>query len=167
MNWLKTIIFTLLAPGSVWVLIPWLILRGDQSAWPARLDAVHWAGMLLALVGFTVYAWTASDFVRVGGGTPAPIFPTRRLVIRGLYRYVRNPMYLGVLTTIIGEVCFLRSLWLLLYAGFFWVVVSLFVIFYEEPTLQMSYGANYAAYRKYVRRWIPRLAPYRPENQEN
>ena len=167
MNWLRTLIFTLLAPGLVWVLIPWMILRASRPAAPERLGAQQRAGALLALIGFSIYAWTASDFVRVGKGTPAPVFPTQRLVVTGLYRYVRNPMYLGVLTAIFGEVSFFQSPWLLLYAGIFWLVVTIFVILYEEPTLQKSFREAYAKYRRNVRRWIPRLTPYDPDSLEN
>lgn len=163
MNWLKTFVFTLIAPGAVWGLIPWLILRGISVSLPDRWGLGQWLGVAAGLLGFSIYAWTASDFIRIGKGTPAPIFPTRQLVVKGLYRFVRNPMYLGVLTGLAGEVIFFQTIWLLLYMGAVWTVIHLFVIFYEEPTLQKSFGAPYTHYRRHVRRWIPRLTPYRPE----
>jgi len=153
-------VFTLLAPGGFLILLPWLILRGNPNPVPESLGLPQWIGIAAFLAGFWVYLWTASDFVRIGKGTPAPIYPTRQLVISGLYRYLRNPMYLGVLTALAGEVCFFQSLWLLLYFGLGSFVINLFIIFYEEPTLQKSFGEAYTDYCQQVRRWIPRLQPY-------
>lgn len=166
MNWLKTFVFTLVAPGGFLVLIPWLILRGNPNLLPDSLGLPQWIGIAAFLIGFSVYLWTASDFVRVGIGTPAPIYPTRHLVATGLYRYVRNPMYLGVLTALAGEVCFFQSLWLLLYFCIGLLAINLFVIFYEEPTLQKSFGAAYTKYRQHVPRWMPRFKPYRRDAGE-
>jgi protein-S-isoprenylcysteine O-methyltransferase Ste14 len=161
-NWLRTVAFTLLAPGGVCVLAPWLILRGNTTKLFEQPGALQWLGILLALIGICIYGWTVSDFVLIGEGTPAPVFPTRQLVVTGLYRYVRNPMYLGVLSVLIGESCCFESAWLLLYAGMVCTAFSLFVIYYEEPTLLRKYGSSYSKYCQRVRRWIPRLIPYHP-----
>ena len=161
MNWLITFIFTLIAPGMVWILFPYLILHGTGKCATVHFGVLQALGGLLALAGLIIYAWTASDFVRVGRGTPAPIFPTGRLVVRGLYRHVRNPMYLGVLSGLLGEVCFYQSFWLLLYAAVVCAAFTVFIKYYEEPTLQKSFGQAYTDYRARVRRWIPRWRPYR------
>jgi protein-S-isoprenylcysteine O-methyltransferase Ste14 len=163
MNWLKTFVFTLLAPGSVWMLFPYLILHGTGRSAPDHFSVLQGLGILLALLGLSIYVWTASDFVRIGRGTPAPVFPTDRLVVRGLYRYVRNPMYLGVLSWLLGEICFFESLWLLLYTAVVMTVIHTFIVLYEEPTLQRSFGQAYTDYRAHVRRWIPGLKPYRED----
>jgi protein-S-isoprenylcysteine O-methyltransferase Ste14 len=93
----------------------------------------------------------------VGKGTPAPFDPPRRLVIRGPYRYLRNPMYLGAALALLGAALFYRSLPLLGYVGGFLLVTHGFVVWYEEPTLGRLFGAEYQAYRTRVRRWLPRI----------
>ena len=94
-------------------------------------------------------------------GTPAPVFPTRRLVVTGLYRYVRNPMYVTVVITIIGQGLILGNLRLLEYSAVVWLPAHLFVLVYEEPTLRASFGSEYKSYCAEVPRWIPRLTPWR------
>jgi protein-S-isoprenylcysteine O-methyltransferase Ste14 len=105
-------------------------------------------------------------FVAEGRGTPAPVAPTERLVVGGLYRYVRNPMYLGVLAAIVGQGLLLGQLGLLAYAALVWVAVATFVQAYEEPTLHARYGAEYDAYRRAVPAWWPRLRPWRPQGPD-
>ena len=92
-----------------------------------------------------------------GLGTPAPIAPTKFLVVSGLHRYVRNPMYIGVALVILGEAALFRASVLAWYAGVFWVLVNLFVMLYEEPTLRRQFGESYEQYRRTVPRWIPRF----------
>jgi protein-S-isoprenylcysteine O-methyltransferase Ste14 len=151
---LKTILFTILVPGSVLVLIPWWILGGFPR--PER-GLLAWLGMLMILVGAAIYFRCAREFAVRGLGTPAPIAPTKSLVTTALHRYVRNPMYFGVFGAILGEAAMFRSLRLLAYAAFFCVLVQLFVIFYEEPTLRRQFGDSYEAYRRAVPRWMPRF----------
>jgi protein-S-isoprenylcysteine O-methyltransferase Ste14 len=95
--------------------------------------------------------------VSIGKGTPAPFDPPRRLVVRGPYRFVRNPMYLGGALTLAGAALFYRSLFLLGYDCIFLLAFSLFVLFYEEPTLRRTFGPDYEAYCHRVARWLPRL----------
>ena len=113
------------------------------------------AGIIVVLDAFARFAFQ-------GIGTPAPIFPTRQLVVDGFYRYVRNPMYVAVLALILGEALLLGNLHLLAYAVVPWLAAHLFVLFYEEPTLRKSFSIEYEAYCTHVPRWIPRLSPWRP-----
>jgi len=98
--------------------------------------------------------------VFVGLGTPAPVAPPARLVVSGQYRYVRNPMYVAVVTIVIGEALVLGRAVLLAYAALLWLFFTLFVVLYEEPALAEKFGASYVAYRKNVRRWWPRRRPW-------
>ena len=103
-----------------------------------------------------MYLWCAWDFATAGQGTPAPIDAPKHLVVRGLYRFVRNPMYVGVLLMLTGESRAFRSLRILIYAAIVFVFFNLFVIFYEEPALTRKFGAEYDEYMRRVPRWIPR-----------
>jgi protein-S-isoprenylcysteine O-methyltransferase Ste14 len=96
-----------------------------------------------------------------GLGTPAPVAPTQSLVVTGLFRYVRNPMYISVLAIILGQALLFSDRRLIGYAALFWLACHLFVVGYEEPTLQRSFSAEYEAFRANVPRWIPRLTPWR------
>jgi protein-S-isoprenylcysteine O-methyltransferase Ste14 len=96
-----------------------------------------------------------------GVGTPAPVFPTRHLVVTGLYRYVRNPMYVAVVSSILGQGLFFGNVTLLKYGAFVWLLFHLFVLVYEEPTLRGSFGSEYDLFRANVPRWIPRLTPWK------
>ena len=145
--------FLVVVPGVVAGLVPWLLTDWESSQRPVSAGVL--GGLLIALgAGVLVHAFIR--FVVEGRGTPAPIAPTERLVVGGLYRYVRNPMYLAVLATIVGQALFFGSPSLLRYAAAFWLVVATFVRSYEEPTLSARYGAPYAAYRRAVPAWMPR-----------
>lgn len=148
---LKNLIFTVVVPGSVAVWVP-LLLAGERlpaSGWPMGL------ALVLFLTGGSIYAWCVWDFASFGRGTPAPIDAPKKLVIRGLYRYVRNPMYVGVLTVILGWAALFRSPGLVLYAAIVAIWMHLFVRFYEEPRLTREFGEQYVAYKAGVRRWLP------------
>ena len=156
-----SILFLVVVPGVVAGLVPWWI-----TGWDVREPLAHWlllrvvgALMLVAGVGVLVHAF--ARFVVEGVGTPAPVAPTERLVVGGLYGYVRNPMYLAVAAVIVGQALLLGHLVLLLYAGVFVAVVVAFVRGYEEPTLARRYGEDYAAYRRAVPGWWPRRRPWR------
>jgi len=149
-----SLLFLFVAPGVVAGLIPWLL-----TGWDAAGDVpilVVAAGVALTAAGAAVLLHAFARFVVEGLGTPAPVAPTERLVVGGLYRYVRNPMYLAVAATIVGQAMILGRPALLLYALLFGAVVWAFVRFYEEPTLARRYGAEYEAYRRAVPGWWPK-----------
>jgi protein-S-isoprenylcysteine O-methyltransferase Ste14 len=146
--------FFALAPGATAALVPWWLTgwRMNEYAAPAQV-----AGALLLAAGALVLISAFVRFVVEGVGTPAPVAPTERLVVGGLYRYVRNPMYVAVAATIVGQALLLGQLVLLAYAALFLTVTASFVRLYEEPTLRRRYGAEYDAYRDAVPGWWPRL----------
>jgi protein-S-isoprenylcysteine O-methyltransferase Ste14 len=144
-------------PGTVGILVPFMIRAGDQAAAPGPLGALRLLGLVAIGIGVGFYLWCAWDFVSAGKGTPAPIEPPKQLVARGLYRLVRNPMYVGVLTLICGQALFFASIRLWLYAGLLFVIFHTFVTTYEEPTLRRMFGQPYEHYCKTVPRWLPRI----------
>lgn len=140
-------------------LIPWLITGWDTgSIWPP----LRVIGGVLVLAGAVFLLTSFARFVLEGLGTPAPVAPTEHLVVHGEYRHVRNPMYVAVTATIVGQAFLLGRLELLPYAAAFWLVVASFVKLYEEPTLAARYGAAYEEYRNAVPAWLPRVRPWRP-----
>jgi protein-S-isoprenylcysteine O-methyltransferase Ste14 len=149
-----SLLFLFVAPGVVAGLIPWL-LTGWDTAGDVPVPLIV-AGVALTVAGAAVLLHAFARFVVEGLGTPAPVAPTERLVVGGLYRYVRNPMYLAVAATIVGQAMILGRPALLLYALLFGAVVWAFVHFYEEPTLARRYGAEYDAYRRAVPGWWPK-----------
>lgn len=152
---LNTLLFTILVPATAAGWIP-LWLRGNASI----TDTVGLRGVsiLLIAVGVAIYLHTAFwGFALHGLGTPAPIAPTKKLVVVGLHRYVRNPMYIGVALVVLGQAMLFWSGHLLRYAVLFLIIVHLFVVFYEEPTLERQFGREYGDYQKRVPRWIPRF----------
>jgi protein-S-isoprenylcysteine O-methyltransferase Ste14 len=154
---LKTLIFTILVPGTATVLVPYLLLSWDTRFFSFEIGAIRYLGLPPILLGALTYLWCAWDFTFTGRGTPAPIDPPKELVVKGLYRYVRNPMYVGITLILTGEALLFQSAVLLLYAGLLLVCAHLFIVFYEEPTLKRLFGASYESYCKSVSRWIPRL----------
>ena len=151
---LQTILFTIVVPGSVLILVPSRILSGFPKPPPGPLT---WLGILVILLGAAIYFRCAWEFAVRGLGTPAPFAPTKFLVTTALHRYVRNPMYIGVFGVLLGEALLFRAVLLLAYAALCFTAAYLFVIFYEEPTLQRQFGESYEEYRRSVPRWIPRL----------
>ncbi len=154
-------LFLVLAPGAVAGLGPWLVT--GWRAGPLLPDALSWGAMPLRATGTAlVIAGTIgvvgafARFVSEGIGTPAPVAPTERLVIGGLYRYVRNPMYLAVAATIAGQALILGQLVLLLYTAIFLATTGAFVHWYEEPALRRRYGVQFDDYRRQVPGWWPR-----------
>ena len=145
-----------LVPGTVVVLLPWLVL-GSDSAW-ARHDGgpFRWLGVPIALIGFLAYLPCLQAFIVRGRGTPSPLDPPQKLVTLGIYRFVRNPMYVTVGVVLIGEIVFFGSLALLAFLLAFWLVVHAWTVVYEEPTLRRQFGTSYKEYCSRVNRWIPR-----------
>ncbi len=151
---LKNLLFTVVVPATVGVYIPLLIMRGKS---PASGVATPIAYLLIAAGGL-IYLLCVWDFLSYGRGTPAPIDAPKKLVIRGLYRFVRNPMYVGVITMILGWAVLFREPVLLLYGLAVLTCFHLFVTLYEEPHLRRVFGPDYDVYRARVARWLPRRA---------
>lgn len=155
---LKTLIFTILVPGTVAGMVPWLLLQSSEEA--AHLTPSLWLiGLLPLLLGVGLYFWCAGAFTFIGKGTPAPIDAPIFLVREGPYQWVRNPMYLAVLSVIIGEAILFHSLLLVGYALLVGVAVHLFVVFFEESSLRRQFGESYETYLRTVPRWLPRFSP--------
>jgi protein-S-isoprenylcysteine O-methyltransferase Ste14 len=148
-----TTLFLAAAPGVVAGLVPWLLTRWESFGPPAWLAAVGWA---LIAAGAAVVLEAFARFVVEGVGTPAPAAPTEKLVVGGLYRYVRNPMYLAVAAVILGQAAVLGRWVLVAYAFVFGVVVWSFVHWYEEPALSRRFGPAYDEYVRTVPGWWPR-----------
>jgi protein-S-isoprenylcysteine O-methyltransferase Ste14 len=155
-----SLIFLVTEPGLMGGLVPYWLTGWESKDPPEVLTVV---GAVALLAGLAVLAHTVIRFVVEGLGTPAPVAPTQNLVVGGLYRFVRNPMYVAVIAIILGQAAILGRPVLLVYAGIFWTVVASFVRFYEEPTLAERHGAEYAAYRRAVRAWWPRVTPWSGE----
>jgi len=153
-------VFLVVAPGVVAGLVPWLLTDWRTSEPPALFAVL---GAVLIAVGTGVLLHSFVRFVVEGRGTPAPIAATQRLVVGGVYRHVRNPMYLAVGATIVGQALVLGRPVLLAYAAVFWAVVATFVYSYEEPTLRARYGEDYVDYRRAVPAWWPRLRAWSPQ----
>ena len=144
----------------------WLVQR---AGWTQAIAAVRparaAAGALLAAAGLGMLVWTVTLFIRIGRGTLAPWDPTRRLVVRGPYAHVRNPMISGVLAVIVGEAVALGTSPLWTWAGLFLAINHVYFVLSEERGLARRFGAEYDEYRRHVPRWIPRLSPWRPPAQ--
>ena len=151
---LKTLLFTIVVPGTVAVYIPHLLL-GSYSKLESSL--LFWPGGAMIIVGALIYFRCAWEFAIRGLGTPAPTAPTKYLVTTALHRYVRNPMYLGVALAIAGQGVLYRNLHVVEYAGIMLLIAHTFVVSYEEPALRRQFGDSYEEYRKNVPRWIPKF----------
>ena len=159
-----SLLFLLIAPGVMGGVVPWWL-----TDW--RTQTHYWSpfrtlGLILLGSGIIMLVQAFARFAIEGLGTPAPIAPTERLVVGGVYRYVRNPMYLAVTATIVGQAVWLGQPVLLLYAALFLVVVATFVHSYEEPTLRRKYGQAYERYRGAVPAWWPRRSPWTDEQRD-
>jgi protein-S-isoprenylcysteine O-methyltransferase Ste14 len=149
---LRNLMFTAIMPGAVAVYLPWLILSADG----ANSRPVVWPAVVLIGIGVALYLWCLWLFATLGRGTPGPWDAPRHFVAVGPYRWVRNPMYVAVLLVVIGETLLFLSLPLLIYLGVVALIVQVFVVGYEEPTLTERFGDEYRAYLRHVPRWIPR-----------
>jgi protein-S-isoprenylcysteine O-methyltransferase Ste14 len=156
-------LFLFVAPGVVAGLVPWLLTGWEADDDLGEPVVVRIIGALLLASGVAVLLDAFVRFVREGRGTPAPVAPTERLVVGGLYRHVRNPMYLAVLAAILGQALLLGRAVLLVYAAIVGAAFWAFVRWVEEPTLARRYGPEYATYRRAVPAWRPRLRPWRSD----
>ena len=155
-------LFLGVAPGSIAVWVPWVLCRWQVGAPLLGFRAFRWVGVVLIVAGLPVLLDSFGRFALQGLGTPAPVAPPRDLVVTGLYRYVRNPMYVAIVAMVIGQGLVFGSVGVLEYGVFVWLLMHLFVIGYEEPTLRASFGDEYARYSAHVRRWVPRVRAWRP-----
>jgi protein-S-isoprenylcysteine O-methyltransferase Ste14 len=140
--------------------------HGGFTHWEFRapffgLEFARAVGMILIIAGVAAPVDSFARFALRGQGTPAPVAPTQKLVLTALYRHVRNPIYVAVIAVILGQAILFGEWRLILYSALFWLACHLFVVAYEEPTLERTFGAEYQAFRANVARWIPRLAPWR------
>ena len=154
---IRAITYAVLFIGLVLIYVPTRLLSWSGIVRPAAMEAPQIAGMIIGTAGAAVALWCVFTFARIGKGTPAPFDPPRRLVIRGPYRFVRNPMYIGAGLALAGAALFYESVPLLAYAGLFLLASHVFVVWYEEPTLRRTFGQEYEVYCRQVRRWWPGL----------
>jgi len=156
---LGSFVFLLIAPGFVAGVVPFWITRWQLNRAFLGIPAFRILGIVLMLGGAPIVLDSFVRFAIQGLGTPAPIAPPRHLVVTGLYRHVRNPMYAGVLAVVFGQGLLFSSVQTLEYGAFLWCGFHLFVLFYEEPALRSLFGEEYLAFCKKVPRWIPRWEP--------
>jgi len=155
----RSILWTLLLPGMVAGWVPWRYVGVGGVAFNAR-DPLHWLGLIMAVLGALTLGACIVEFARSGKGTLSPLDAPPLLVARGLYRYVRNPMYVGVTTVLAGELLVVRSIAMFRYVTGWLILVNIFVLAWEEPTLRRMFGEQYLEYKKAVPRWIPRTRPW-------
>jgi protein-S-isoprenylcysteine O-methyltransferase Ste14 len=160
----RALTYATLFIGLVLVYVP-SELAASVGARPSDSAVARWAGLVLSALGGAVALWCVLAFAVLGKGTPLPLDPPRRLVVRGPYRFVRNPMYLGAVTALAGAALHFESLALAGYAAGFLLLMHAFVVWYEEPTLKEMFGPDYDRYRAAVRRWRPGLRAPAPEER--
>jgi len=163
---LGSALFFLVAPFTIGFVVPWWIAGWQMGA--PFLGSRHFVvgGIFLVFVGLVPLTESFGRFALVGLGTPAPVAPTRHLVVTGFYRYVRNPMYVGVLVIILGNALILGNAAIFAYAALIALGFAAFVMGYEEPTLRRLFGADYLEFCANVPRWLPRLTPWTPARKE-
>jgi protein-S-isoprenylcysteine O-methyltransferase Ste14 len=154
MTALKSLLFLILAPGMVAGYIPLALLRRGQQI---ETGVFAYLAFPLWAIGGVILLWSFWNFLNEGHGTPAPIEPPKELVVAGFYRYVRNPMYVGILAIIIGHFLWFGFWNLFIYAVVVTIAFNSFVAYYEEPTLKRKFGVAYEDYLKKVPRWIPKF----------
>lgn len=159
---LSSLLFVALVPGTVVALVPWLLTHWRMPEPFLGTVATRFAGGILIAAAVPVLLEAIFRFAWQGRGTPAPVLPTEHLVVTGTYRFVRNPMYVAVLSALVGQALLFASLKVLVYAACVAAAFHAFVMIYEEPTLRRNYGASYEQYCRAVRRWLPRLTPWSP-----
>jgi protein-S-isoprenylcysteine O-methyltransferase Ste14 len=158
---LGSALFFLAAPSVLAGLIPWLMTRWEFLPPLLGLPTTRALGVLLIVAGLPGLVDSFARFALQGRGTPAPIAPTQNLVVTGLYRHVRNPIYVAVVAVILGQAILFGDWRLMAYGGLMWLAFHAFVLGYEEPVLAQTFGTEYEDFRANVPRWIPRLSPWR------
>lgn len=153
---LKTLLHTVLLPGTILVWLPLYLLSSTGELRRPVWDALALFGLLPAAIGLLIFIWCTHDFITRGRGTPNPLDPPKVLVARGPYRWTRNPMYVSVMPMLLAEAIIFRSMTLLIYAALVLAGFHLFVVFYEEPSLKRRFGEPYENYCRQVPRWLLR-----------
>ncbi len=168
LSWWRQARAIVLLPGVVVLVVPGLILllgEGPDLGWglgSALSLATVLAGLVLIAAGLAMWVWTVMLFSRIGRGTLAPWDPTRKLVVEGPYRHVRNPMISAVLAVLLGEAALLGSVGIALWAAAFAVTNTTWFVLGEEPGLERRFGEEYRDYKRHVPRWLPRRTPWAP-----
>jgi len=152
---IRALIYGIVFVGLLLVYVPSRLLNAAGVVPPKVIGTAQIAGVIITTIGAAVALWCLLTFVFVGEGTAAPFDPPRRLVVRGPYRFVRNPMYIGAILAMVGLALFYRSLSILIYAGGIFLATHLLVVAYEEPTLRRTFRSDYEAYCRRVNRWWP------------
>lgn len=158
---LGTALFFVVAPCTAVLLVPWWLTRWQVQPPFLGLEFTRMIGVLLIVAGLPGLVDSFRRFAVEGLGTPAPFAPPRHLVVTGLYRFVRNPMYVAMISIIAGEALVLGDWRLFVYGALFWLASHIYVVGYEERTLVKTFGAEYDAFRAGVPRWMPRATPWR------
>src|SRR5215467_8124684 len=158
---LGSALFFVIAPLVLAGFVPWWVTQWEFRPAFFGVDLTRILGGILIIVGVPGLVDSFARFALEGLGTPAPIAPTQTLVVTGLYRYVRNPIYVAVVAVILGQAILFGDWRLMIYGGLMWLAFHAFVLAYEEPVLAQTFGAQYAEFRANVPRWIPRLSPWR------
>ena len=161
MSILGSVLFFVAAPVVVAGLVPWWSMRWEFQPAFLGFEVTRVIGVMLIIAGIPGLVDSFARFALQGLGTPAPIAPTQNLVVTGLYRYVRNPIYIALVSVTVGQALLFGDGHLLWYGAVVWLAFHLFVVLYEEPTLRLTFGMEYETFRANVPRWIPRLTPWR------
>ena len=156
-------IFLVIAPGTLAVFVPWRMTHWHFAPALFGFSGFRVIGVIMIIAGLPVLLDSFARFAIQGLGTPAPVAPPQHLVVTGLYRYVRNPMYVAVLLLIFGQGLLFGNVRLLEYGIAVWLAFFLFVLIYEEPTLRSKFGDEYQVFCANVPRWIPRLKPWKKD----
>jgi protein-S-isoprenylcysteine O-methyltransferase Ste14 len=154
-NALKTLLWSVFVPGTLTTLVPYLVFHSISEEFSFNLFGYHYLGMIPILFGVLLYFWCAWNFTFIGEGTPAPFDAPKKVVAAGAYRFVRNPMYVAVVSVLLGEAVFFQSASLLIYTSLMFLVFHIWIMIYEEPTLRKKFGASYDEYCREVSRWLP------------
>lgn len=154
---IKSAIATLIVPGTACFLIPYCIITWGHLPLNPPFGILQIGTVVIGGLGFWMVVWVSTALVRRGLGTPIPIFPPTRLVTTGLYQYMRNPMYVGAVLTVLAEAVYFGVPWLVPYAIGLWAALHTALILFEEPQLKKRFGAEYEDYMQAVPRWIPKL----------
>ena len=152
---IMNVMYIIILPGTFTVLVPYFLLARNHTSAPASWHAQQDMGLLLVLFGIFIVLRCIWDFATLGRGTPALTNPPKKLVTRGIYQYVRNPLYIGILFLLMGETILFGSLPLLRYMAGYCIFVHVLVVYYEEPHLLREFGESYELYSRSVNRWVP------------